>query len=199
MGLSHVCVQYDLDGPVAGRTRLGRLDLPYRIESQLVEGRLRRLLVVDWPSTSAGATQLLLEAHYGFRVEHLRNEGPPAYEAFLVEDVRGGWLRRWGVHRPDAFVFWASMLDGPAGTLPDAPLVGVRIYIPGLHLELPVLPDIALDDLRALDLPTPFLALSSFRDGRLPAWLAVDGRMNLRDWRGVGPVPAAVQQRFPDR
>jgi len=102
--------------------------------------------------------------------------------------------------RPAAFLFWVSPLDAPLESLPETPLVGIRIHVPGLRFELPsILPDIDLDDLRALDLPLPLLQVGYIHQGRLPAWLGRDGAFALKDWRGLGPVPAAVRERFPNR
>ncbi len=105
----------------------------------------------------------------------------------------------YGVHRPSAFVFWTSLLHPGPGLPPANPLIGIRVYIPGMKLKLPLLPDIALDDLRTLDLPLPILEVSRFNQERLPAWLPLDGRLSLEDWRGLGPIPPTVRERFPNR
>ena len=148
MGAGHVCVQYDLADLSEGVTMLGGRSLHYRVEDRAVEGARRRLLVLGWPSGTVGSVEILLAEHYTFRVSHVRSDGPPApYELFAADDVQGGWVRRWGLHRPAAFMFWVSPLD----------------------------------------------------QGRLPAWLVRDGAFTLKNWRGLGPVPAAVRERFPNR
>ena len=94
------------------------------------------------------------------------------------------------------------MLDElPAATpeLPPIPLVGVRIYIPGLRLRLPFfLPDINFDDLRELELPMPILEVEYLRQHRQPSWLGTSDNLNFKDWKGHGPVPPALRLRFPD-
>lgn len=200
MGRSRVCVRYDLRAAGRGETVLGGHPLRYVIGDQSIEGQRRRVLAVDWTSPAAGSTQILLDEHYCFAVSHARSEGPPApYELYVAHDLRGAWVRRFGVHRPAAFMFWTSPLDAATGLLPKVPLAGIRIYIPSLKFALPsVLPDIDLDDLRILQLPVPMLEVTYLRQGRQPPWLTLQGDLTLRDWRGEGPLPAGVRERFPN-
>lgn len=99
----------------------------------------------------------------------------------------------------------ATGSDGPlsfAGIsleLPDTPLVGVRIYIPGLRLRLPLfLPDFNFDDLREIELPLPILEIDYLKNGKRPSWLGRDDNLGFKDWKGFGPVPPALRLRFPD-
>jgi hypothetical protein len=201
MGRSHVCARYDLGAPGAGQTVLGGHGLRYVIRDQWIEGQRRRVMAVEWRSGSVGSTVILLADHYCFAVSRSRSDGPPGpYELYSAHDLHGAWVRRFGVHRPAAFMFWTSPLDTASGRLPRVPLVGIRIYVPSLRFELPsILPDIDLDDLRTLDLPLPLVEVAYLRQGRQPAWLPLEGDLDIRDWRGVGPVPPGVRARFPNR
>jgi hypothetical protein len=201
MGRSRVCVRYDLGAPGGGQTVLGGHALRYAIRDQYIEGQRRRVLAVDWASGAVGSTVILLAEHYCFAVSHARSAGPPApYELYVARDLQGAWVRRFGVHRPTAFMFWTSPPDTATGLAPRVPLTGIRIYVPSLKFELPsVLPDIDLDDLRTLDLPLPMVEVAYLRQRRQPSWLSLEGDLDLDDWRGVGPVPPGVRQQFPNR
>jgi hypothetical protein len=83
--------------------------------------------------------------------------------------------------------------------MPATPLVGVRIYIPGLRLRLPLfLPDFNFDDLREIELPLPILEIDYLKNGKRPSWLGRDDHLGFKDWKGHGPVPPALRVRFPD-
>ena len=86
----------------------------------------------------------------------------------------------------------------PDDAVPENALIGVRIYVPDLHLRVPFLPDLGFDDLREIDLPQPIVRLSYVRDAIHPEWL--EGRSTgFEGWSGHGPVPDMVRERFPDR
>lgn len=202
MGLGHVCLRYTLDEKAVGESVHGGRILKWRIIDTKVEGRVRRLLQLDFPTGTDDVVKVLLAPHHSFSVQYQRVEGPPApYEWFLIHDIEGAWLRKWGTHRPTAYMFWVSAVastpESPA-TLPSDPLVGVRVYIPHLRLRMPLLPDVGFDDLREIELPMPILAMSYLESGDKPAWLG-PRRASFRDWEGVGPVPDAIRRRFPDR
>jgi len=140
---------------------------------------------------------MMLASHYGFRISHDRHPGPESdLDVYSARDVFGAWVCRMGVHRASAFAFWATP---PAATLalPRRPLVGSAIHVAALRLKLPLLPDIPLDNLRLLSLPSPVLEVSALQ-GALPEWLrAGDGR--LVDWRGLGATPLEVTTLLPNR
>lgn len=202
-GLGTVCMHYDLDTPMrqARYTTLGAKHMQYRIGEEKLGGRKRRVLSFDLPTGQNELVEVLVEQHYMCKVEYVRLEGPPSpHEVFLVHDIEGGWLRKWGTHHPTAFMFWVSPQLPPAETLPEEPLVGVRIYIPNLRLRLPLfLPDINFDDLRQIELPQPIVTMSYLQSGRTPDWLGIGSQYLFREWSGYGPVPPVLRQRFPDR
>lgn len=201
-GLGQVCLHYDLATPMpdAQYTTLGAKYLPYRIGDEKLGGRKRRVLSFELPTGQDQTVEVMLEAHYACKVEYAKQDGPPGpRETFVVYDIQGGWLRKWGTHHPEAFMFWVTPQRPRAETMPDAPLVGVRIYIPKLRLRLPLfLPDINFDDLRQIELPQPMLALSYLQNGAPPAWLGIGKQYLFSTWSGHGPVPPELRQRFPD-
>ncbi len=220
-GLGRVCMRYSVDGQAEGKSNHGGKTLRWRVKDAEIEGRSLRLLSLDLPTGTDDTVEVLLARHHSFTVEYVRVEGPPApYELFLVDHIQGGWLQRWGTHHPQAYMFWVSALtppphrDSAAATilpahttslpappvveLPETPLVGVRIYIPGLRLRMPFLPDVNFDDLREIELPLPILSMEYLQRKQQPSWLGSGDNSGLKDWRGHGPVPPAVRERFPD-
>jgi hypothetical protein len=95
-------------------------------------------------------------------------------------------------------MFWASAGGTSLRALPADPRVGVRIYVPHLELELPLLPDIDFDDLREIELPQPILGMPYLRRQMQPKWLTTDESLCFQEWGGYGEVPAALRQRFPN-
>ncbi len=202
LGRGRVCARYDLGGAAEeGSTVLGGRRLRYRVRELAVPGGSRRVLGLDWGSASSGSVEVLVAEHYGFRLERTvaADEAGHRCDLFLALDISGGWVRRFGIHRPAAFAFWATR-PGPGE--PDPPLVarvGSAIYLPGLRLRLPIVPDIDFDDVRVLTLPMPFLDAEDLRRGSLPSWLPSDGDLGLDAWTSLGPVPPVLRTYFPDR
>jgi hypothetical protein len=199
LGLGRGCLQYDLAVGQAGASVIGGKPVRYRVRDEYLAGRTRRVMSLEMASSSSQVVEVLLGEHYAFSVEQRHSDGPPApYDWFLVRDIRGAWLRRWGTHQPTAFMFWSSPIAPDAVVLPRTPLVGVRVYIPNLKLRLPVLPDINVDDLREVDLPQPILDMRYLVERRHPAWLATDNQLGFRGWKGIGGVPPGIREAFPD-
>jgi hypothetical protein len=202
LGLGRVCAIYDVSPGVEGETILGGKALAYHTEEAKLAGQKRRVLSLKLPTGTDDVVDVLLAHHYSCAIEHSFLAGPPApYELFLVYDIQGGWLRKWGTHRPTAFMFWVSPENPYRLALPQEPLVGVRIYIPHLRFRLPsILPDINLDDLREVELPQPIVPISYLIEKRFPqAWLVSDDGYGFEHWVGHGDVPPAMRERFPDR
>ncbi len=201
LGGGHACARYDLSRSAAGLTSMGGRPSHYSVGDVRIDGRPRRVLSLEIPTTSVGRAEALFSDHYRFRVALSHSEGPPMpYDLYLVHDLEGGWLRRWGIHRPTAFAFWVSSADSMRADPIREPLVGICVYIPGLRLELPsLLPDINLDDIRTLELPMPLLPVTQLRGGQLPGWMPVGAHLDFSDWNGVGGVPPGVRQLLPDR
>jgi len=222
MGMGRVCMRYRLDENAEGLADHGGKQLRWRVKDVKIDGSKRRLLAVDFPTGADNKVEILLAAHHTFAVEYRKFDNRRApYEWFLVRDIEGAWLHKWGTHRPTAYMFWVSTpsvaREAPAvmnytagwpstpGTsesayaLPSIPLVGLRIYIPDLKLRLPLLPDINVDDLREIELPMPILDLEYLRQGRQPSWLTVDANLGFEKWVQHGSIPAEIRRAFPDR
>lgn len=199
MGFGWVCLQYDLAQDLDTLVTMGGKHVRVRIRDTLVNGEMRRMLSMMLPTGLDDDVEVLVPEHYVCRVEHARIEGPPApYELFLLNEIQGLWLRKWGTHAPRALMFWTTPPDRALDASPDDALVGVRIYVPELHLRVPFLPDLGFDDLREIDLPQPIVRLSFVREHAHPDWL--EGRKaGFGGWSGHGPIPPVVRERFPDR
>jgi hypothetical protein len=198
-GRNQVCLRYDLSELATGVTVLGGVRLSYSVKDETIEGQTRRVLSLVYRSSAVSHYEVLLTEHYSFTVSKALVEGPPTpYALFAFRDVRGGWIRRWGLHRPTAFAFWTSHadIDGPADR--GSRTAGICIYVPHLRLVLPILPDIGFDDLRQLHLASPFLRVEYVRGPKRPRWLLVDDRLTFGDWASVGGPPPALRQLFPD-
>jgi hypothetical protein len=199
MGLGRVCLRYDLRDDLDTQAQMGRKRVRVRVQDGEIDGLRRRVLSMNLPTGLDDVVEVLMTGHYTCAVEHVRRDGPPApYELYLIRGIEGGWLRKWGTHRPEALMFWVT----PCRPEPDAwdvePLAGVRLYVPRLHLQLPLLPDLDFDDLREVDLPQPILDLDYLRRRRHPAWLHTQSSLGFDGWCGIGPTPDDLRRRFPD-
>lgn len=200
MGLGHMCAEYDLSEKVRTETTIGGRRLAVRIDDVTVRGEPVRALIMDLPTSLDDVVEVWILGHVCMNVEHLFVDGPPApYEAFILSSMQGLWVRKAGLHRPEAFVFWVTPRDPKRTQLPATALAGARIYVPHLKLRLPVLPDFGFEDLRAVDLPQPILEIEYLRQKRYPSWLRAAEIRGFKDWEPVGSLPPAIRKRFPDR
>ena len=199
-GLGRVCLQYDLEGTLDTLVALGEKRMHVQLQDAEIDHKLTRVLCVQLPTGLDDVVEVLIGGHFSCAVQRLESDGPPAPAVLhLLDDMEGFWVRKWGVHRPRALVFWVTPGADSLTTLPVVPLVGVRLYVPNLVLSLPFLPDVGFDDLRELDLPQPILALEALRGRQYPKWLHARQDVGFEGWACHGPVPAAVRRRFPDR
>jgi hypothetical protein len=200
MGLGHMCAQYDLREKERTETTIGGRRLAVRIDDVNIQGQQVRALIMDLPTSLDDVVEVWLLEHVSMNVERFVVPGPPApYEAYILSSMRGLWVRKAGLHRPEAFVFWVTPRDPSRPVSPAVPLAGARIYVPHLKLRLPVLPDLGFEDLRPVDLPQPILPIAYLREKRFPSWLRAASIRGFQDWEGVGPLPVAIRQRFPDK
>lgn len=219
MGRGRICMRYRLEEGREGISWHGGKRFAWQAEEVEIEGRKRLVLKVHIPTGRDGEVDFLFSEHHTSAVEYQLVEGPVPFEWFLVHDVEGAWVRKWGIHRPTAYMFWVSApVDAPLVGPTDAgisamsvagvstgnpseapaPLVGLRIYIPGLKLKMPCLPDVNVEDLRRVDLAMPLLGLDYIRDDA-PDWLDVNQYLGFEEWKGSGPLPEEIRRRFPDR
>jgi hypothetical protein len=200
MGFGRVCLRYDLAQDLDTLVTMGARRVRVRVREMEIEGRRRRMLSMMLPTGLDDLVEVLVAEHYACAVEHLVDaEAPAPCETYLLHEMRGLWLRKWGTHRPRALMFWVTPPDAAPAMLPESPLVGVRLYVPRLVLRLPFLPDVGFDDLREIDLPQPILRLAYLRRGNHPEWLEPGHGAGFEGWSGHGPVPARLRERFPDR
>ena len=221
IGMGRVCMRYNLDEKTEGVADHGGKQLRWRVKDAKIQGCKRRVLDLIFPSGADGEVEILLSSHHTFAVQYRQFEdGPAPGEWFVVRDIEGAWLRKWGTHRPTAYMFWVTAprpaapvmgvtasIPGtaalnalqPALELPSNPRVGLSIYIPGLKLKLPLLPDINVDDLRSLELPMPILENEYLRQHRYPSWLETNSHLGFNDWAPYGTLPAEIRREFPDR
>jgi hypothetical protein len=198
-GMGRVCLQYDLSGKLDTLVALGEKHMRVRLEDTDIEHVRRRVLCMQLPIGADEMVEVLVAEHFTCEVQRSSTDGPPAPAIIdQLGDMQGFWVRKWGIHRPRALVFWVTPRADTLATLPTIPLVGVRLYVPNLVLSLPFLPDVGFDDLRELDLPQPILALDALRGGQHPVWLRPAEPLGFAGWTCWGPVPAAVRGRFPD-
>jgi hypothetical protein len=222
LGRGRICVRYRLNEGREGVSWHGGKRFAWQVEEVKIDGRKRTALNVHIPSGSDGDVEFLFAQHHTAAVEYQRFDGPPVpFEWFLVHDIEGAWVRKWGVHRPTAYMFWVSVPqdaplagmareDGaafaPAGGAgpdsdwepPGVPMTGLRIYIPNLRLKMRCLPDVGVEDLRPVELTMPLLELDYIRNGK-PDWLHVNRYLGFDGWKGTGPLPPEIRRRFPDR
>jgi hypothetical protein len=199
MGLGAMCARYDLSETLRTTTVIGGRKFEVRIQDVSIHGRPTRVLRMDFPTSLHDVIEIWLCEHVCMDVTSMVSEGPPApYEAQIIDHMRGLWVRKAGLHRPEAFVFYVTPRDSRRSEPPQLPLAGARIYVPRLKLRLPIIPDIGFEDLREVDLPQPILELEYLQEARQPRWLETAARRGFKHWDGVGPLPPALRARFPD-
>jgi len=201
MGLGWMYARYDLSEKVRTETALGGRKLRVRVDDVTIAGRQQRALCMDLPTGLHDVVEVWIAEEVTMRVEHAVYPGPPApYELYVLDEMQGLWVHKFGVHRPQAFVFWVTPRDPRRPVLPERPLVGVRIYAPNLRLRLPgFLPDFGFEDLRPVDLPQPILEIAYLRERRQPSWLQPAELRGFKGWEGIGELPPDIRRRFPDR
>jgi len=222
MGRGKICVRYRLSEDAEGISWHGGKRFAWRVEDDKIDGRKQRVLNVHFPTGSEGEVEFIFAGHHTLEVSHGRSDGPPApFEWFIVRNIEGVWVRKWGMHRPTAYMFWVSapqdeplfprsedgrpvlsnVSDGDARAhwgASEGPLVGLRLYIPQLRLKMRCLPDVGVEDLRTVELAMPILELDYIRN-HAPDWLDVNKYLGFDGWKGAGPLPPEIRQWFPDR
>jgi hypothetical protein len=199
MGRGAVCLKYDLRGDLDTLATLGERQVRVRTRTIEANGTRRRMLSMMLPTGLDDVVEVLMDEHYTCRVDHERHaESTGALELFLLHDMDGFLLRKWGTHKPTALMFWTMPDLAVRGAIPDPASVGVRIYVPELTLKLPLLPDVGFDDLREIDLPQPILRLEYLHGEHHPEWLQSNPG-GFAGWTGNGPIPDEIRSRFPDK
>lgn len=113
MGLGHVCLHYDVSKKGSGEVRHGGKRLRWRVKNAKIDGKKRRVLSINVPTGDHETVEVIHTPHHFYRVEYAYVEGPPApFEWFLVCDIEGAWIKKWGTHKPSAYMFWVSPQKG---------------------------------------------------------------------------------------
>ena len=201
MGLGQVCIQYDLDTDMETTMILGNQRLRVRVQETELFGEPRRMLIMELPTFMFSVIEVLMDEYFTCKAELIHSNGPPSpYDLYVFHSMSGMYVRKWGTHRPHAFMYWSTPRDLFRVGLPRTPLVGSCVYVPGVQLDLPsILPNVGFEDLRAVDLPQPILALTDLEAARYPAWIRRAKPRGFKDWETYGPIPPDLQIRFPDR
>ncbi len=200
MGLGRMCVHYDVSTDLDSTTTVGGQTLRIRVEETKIEGERRRVLILELPTILFSVVEVVLDEHFSCEVEFKRSPGPPApYDLYLFHSMQGLSVRKWGVHKPSAIMYWSTPRDVHRTDLPRTPLVGSSVYVPRIRLELPsFLPDLGFEDLRMVDLPAPILKLEYLDQEQFPGWIRRARPRGLKGWESYGPIPPDLRLRFPD-
>lgn len=197
MGNGRICAQYDLTEDLERRSRHGQI---VRVGEVRLGSETRRMLSMTLPTALFDDVEILVGEHFACRVEVVASGGPPApYRLYVLDDIEGMLLRKWGTHKPRALTYWTSEVGDARHTLPSTPLVGSCIYVPGIQLQLPAkLPNIGLENLRSIDLPQPIVDVSYARGSTAFDWLPRRAARGFKGWKAHGPIPPDVRRRFPE-
>ena len=174
--------------------------MDWEVKNTEIAHQRMRIIDLKLPTSTDDVVEVLVSSHFTFDVQHHVSSGAGApCVVYIVDHLKGAWLRRYGTHHPVAYMYWASLMEATLAKPPESPMVGVRVYIPHLRLRLPsLLPDIDFDDLRNVELPQPILDMNYLRNDQYPSWLDVN-QDAIINWSDVGPVPAELRERFPNR
>ena len=201
VGMGAFCMQYDIPERFEQVLPLGDSSIRMRSDRLRREsGEKVRIWSREWLAGDGDKLELLYEENFTGQVskETIVDEGDEI-EITSFSDLRGVYVRRHGVHRLQAMVFWRNRTEGDE--LPGHPRIGAAAYFPHIRIELPVfLPDLGLDDLREFAYPPPILQSRLFvaPEASFPSWLRGNTRGEFLDWRSRGPRPCVIDQRFPD-
>ena len=195
------CMQYTPPDRFDEMSMLG--GVPIRVHSDRIDpgsGPPASALSVDFESTIHKTVELVYEPNVCGRVsQEMVVDRGDTLDLICIYDLEGMYVRKFGVHRMGAMVFWRSHVEGSRD--PGRPRLGASAYFPHIHLNLPAfLPSIGLADLRDFDVPQPVLTMSWFvQQAKEQAdWITAYPDGMVGPWDPVGPRPRVLDQRFPD-
>ena len=195
------CLRYRIPGDYDEVFALGSQRVRVRThETKNQEGKKVRVLSREWAMGDGNKLELLFERNYTGRVhrETIVDRGD-RLDLVVFYDLEGLYVRKHGTHKLSAIAIWRSALE--ADEVPKNPRVGAAAYFPEIDIDLPwFLPDVGLQDLRDFAYPPPLIATALLEAaGLLPDWLGADDAGQFRGWDSLGPRPAVLDERFPDR
>lgn len=201
VGPGGFCMEYTIPRKYKDTVLSG--GLPVKLEDDWVEtheGERLHVLALEHRSSIHSKIKLLYEDHFCGRVRRETvNDRGDTLDLMIIEDLRGLYAQKAGVHRMEAIVYWKSLVEGDE--VPAAPRMGSYVYFPKIHIDLPIfLPNLGLDDLRIFSIPQPIIHIASFVQwqDRSPRWIELMPAIGVSPWEPKGPIPEIVLQRFPD-
>jgi hypothetical protein len=200
-GFGHYCLTFRLDQPpkelaVAGDKMRGWA------EDTDIDGRSVRVLNIDMKTFSHDRVHVVYERHSKGEIKTLEAEaGGHPLHVFVMENITGNYVRKWGFHKIDSVAMWKTVVPGIEPAPVNGAYLGAAIYFPKLQLEMPLLPDVGFDDLRKYDYAEPFLTLAAAQDiqAKNLEWLRIKKNLRFRNWEGDGGLPEFLKQRYPDK
>ncbi|MDP6529933.1 MAG: hypothetical protein QF819_07320 [Gemmatimonadota bacterium] len=194
--------RFDLSRPEVREITIGGLRMGGWTEDVLLDGRDVRAAMVEMHTFSHEKVVVVYEEVSGGSILQFEvmEDGIPVLVS-VVEDIRGQYVRKFGLHTASAMVIWSSVANGIDPPPEGRRLIGSAMYFPELKVKLPwFLPDIGFGDLRRFDFPDPLLTRAAVNDLRERAydWLEFTGPMRFANWDGEGDIPAAIISRYPD-
>ncbi len=198
------CMQYDLPQSFDEISWIG--GVRSRVYSQTIRpedgdhGQPVPALVVQVDMEMHKSVDMIYEGNYCGRItsDHIVDRGD-TLDLYTVSDIRGMYVRKFGLHRLGAIIAWRSHVEGDRD--PAHPRIGACVYFPHIHIELPVfLPSIGLEDLRDFDVPQPVLPSPWFQEhaGKQVEWVRIERSGLFDPWKAVGPRPKVLDTKFPD-
>lgn len=179
-------------GEAGGRLMRREVKLPRR-------GRVP-VILRQYPMADGDAVDLIFESRVCGRAARARIEDRgDSLVVDVIHDLRGMYVRKFGVHKLGALAVWRSVVRGNGQ--PHNPRFGACAYFPRLSLELPLfLPDIGVDDLRDFGYPQPLMSREWFLQPErlLFPWLGVIRPGVFSRWNAAGPRPRILAEWFPD-
>jgi len=203
-GFGRFCMEFEVDDDTEREITVTGEKMRAWTEEEEIEGRRERVVNIDMKTMSHDRVHLVYRRFASGTVHQVEvHEAGHPVQVATMEDVSGQFVRKWGLHRPEAVVLWKSLPDSTLSPPPPGQrYLGSAIYFPGLQLELPwFLPDLGFDDLRRFDFPQPLLTMEDVLEirHRKLDWLRVQDNLRFEaDWKGEGDVPEFVRWRFPD-
>ena len=199
LGSGNFFMEFDVEPKYDERWMLGRCSVRLRTSTIERDGQKIPAWQLEMPLFGEDKTRLIYGSHYSGRIRRVTIEEEGAQlQVLVIEDIEGLFIEKSGKHKCAALVIWRNRM--PSNTWPpEVPRIGTAAYFPELKLRLPwFLPDVNMNDLRALSTIQPLIASEQCDRDKLPSWVNVldDGR--FLEWGSEGPIPAAIRQWYPD-
>ncbi len=154
---------------------------------------------LEMPTLENGQANYLFCNKYSSRVrKFITEDNGVALEVLILDDIEGFYVKKRGVHRCTAMIFWRNLLT-PDQWPPENPCLGAAAYFPNLTFKLPsFIPDIGLNDLRQFTAFQPLINAADCRSGSVPAWLALNSEGVIENWSNEGDIPGIIREWYPD-